>query len=122
MIRRGEIHFVNLNPVRGREQAGRRPVLVVSADAINRQPLIVTVVVGTKAKNIPHDYPTNVRAKARETGLSQDTVFLCFQMRSLDQARFLDPATGQTAPAGMMPPGRMAEVDNAIKLVLALSP
>jgi mRNA interferase MazF len=88
MISRGQIYFVNLNPTRGREQAGRRPVLVVSADAINRQTLVVTVVVGTKASNVTRDYPTNVRVTGRETGLSYDTVFLCFQLRSLDPSRF----------------------------------
>jgi len=46
-IQRGEIYFVNLNPVEGREQAGNRPVLILSRDAINRLPLVVTVVVGT---------------------------------------------------------------------------
>jgi mRNA interferase MazF len=29
-IRRGEIYFVDLNPTKGREQAGTRPVLVLS--------------------------------------------------------------------------------------------
>ena len=47
-IHRGEIYFLNLNPVHGREQAGDRPVLVLSIDAINRLPLVVTVVVATK--------------------------------------------------------------------------
>lgn len=28
-VQRGEIYFVNLNPVQGREQAGQRPVLVL---------------------------------------------------------------------------------------------
>ncbi len=78
MISRGDIYFVNLDPTKGREQAGYRPVLVVSADAINQQPLVVTVVVGTDAKNVPRDYPTNVRVTARETGLPRNTVFLCF--------------------------------------------
>lgn len=54
-IQRGEIYFVNLNPTQGREQAGQRPVLVLSIDAINRLPLVVTVVVGTKGDNLPHD-------------------------------------------------------------------
>jgi mRNA interferase MazF len=54
-IQRGEIYFVSLDPVQGREQAGRRPVLVLSADAINRLPLVVTVVVGTKGENITRD-------------------------------------------------------------------
>ncbi len=46
-IERGEIYFVNLNPVQGHEQAGQRPVLVLSIDAINRLPLVVTVVGGS---------------------------------------------------------------------------
>jgi mRNA interferase MazF len=38
-VTRGDIYLVNLNPVKGREQAGQRPVLVLSIDAINRLPL-----------------------------------------------------------------------------------
>jgi len=120
MISRGQIYFVNLSPTQGREQAGRRPVLVVSADAINRQALVVTVVVGTDASNVPRDYPTNVRATARESGLPIDTVFLCFQIRSLDPERLLDPQSRRPSLAGVMPPARMADVDRALRLTLDL--
>ncbi|HXP83697.1 MAG TPA: type II toxin-antitoxin system PemK/MazF family toxin [Bryobacteraceae bacterium] len=113
MISRGQIYLVDLNPVKGREHKGRRPVLVVSSDAINRQPLVITVVAGTRAANVPRDYPTNVRVPAGESGLSKETIFLCFQLRSLDPSRFRDPA-------GVLPPGRMAEVDQALKLALNL--
>lgn len=65
-IQRGEIYFVNLNPVTGREQAGQRPVLVLSIDAINNLPLVVAVVVETKGEHIAKDYPTNVRVSAKE--------------------------------------------------------
>lgn len=34
-ILRGEIRWANLNPTRGNEQAGLRPVLIVSADVFN---------------------------------------------------------------------------------------
>jgi mRNA interferase MazF len=34
-VRRGEIRWADLNPVRGREQAGRRPVLILSHDVFN---------------------------------------------------------------------------------------
>ena len=118
MIHRGEIYFVNLSPVKGREQAGYRPVLVVSSDAINSQPLVVTVVVGTDAKNIPRDYPINVRVTAEETGLPRDTVFLCFQIRSLDPGRLIDPATKRPRVAGRMPAERMEDVVLALKAVL----
>jgi mRNA interferase MazF len=120
VISRGQIYFVNLHPTRGREQAGRRPVLVVSSDAINRQPLVVTVVVGTDAKNVPRDYPTNVRAFAKETGLPMDTVFLCFQVRSLDASRFFDAKTGHFQFVGTMPPAKMRQVEDALRLVFAL--
>jgi len=35
-VQRGEIWLANLNPIRGSEQAGIRPVLVFQNDAINR--------------------------------------------------------------------------------------
>ena len=120
MISRGQIYFVDLGPTQGREQAGKRPVLVISADAINRQPLVVTVVVGTDGRNVPQDYPTNVRVPAAETGLPRDTVFLCFQIRSLDPGRFLDPKSRLPTPAGVLPAARMAAVEQALRLVLRL--
>jgi mRNA interferase MazF len=93
-IHRGEIYFVNLNPVKGREQAGQRPVLILSIDEINNLPLVVTVVVGTKGENLSRDYPTNVRVPPEKSGLPMETVFLCFQIRSLDPKRFPEKCAG----------------------------
>lgn len=100
-IQRGDIYFVNLNPVQGREQAGQRPVLVLSIDEINRLPLVVTVVVGTKGENIQRDYPTNVRLSPAESGLQIETVFLCFQIRSLDPRRFPEQPVGRLSEQAM---------------------
>jgi mRNA interferase MazF len=36
-ILRGEIRWADLNPVRGKEQAGRRPVLILSRDVFNER-------------------------------------------------------------------------------------
>lgn len=120
MIKRGEIYFVSLDPVEGREQAGRRPVLVVSDDILNSLPLVVTVVVGTDAANISRSYPTNVLIRAKESGLPKDTVFLCFQLRSLDTGRFVDRKSGKLRPAGLISPEKLQEIDIALKLVLSL--
>jgi len=49
-----------------------------------------------------------------------DTVFLCFQIRSLDPARFYDPKTHRPNLAGTMPPAGMGEVERALRLVLSL--
>lgn len=113
-IERGDIYFVDLNPVQGREQAGERPVLVLSIDAINRLPLVVTVVVGTKGANVPHDYPTNVRVVAVESGLPIETVFLCFQIRSLDAKRF--PPTRAGKLSGQI----LEQVEAAVRYCLGL--
>ncbi|MBN3872860.1 type II toxin-antitoxin system PemK/MazF family toxin [Nostoc sp. JL33] len=113
-IERGQIYFINLNPVQGREQAGTRPVLVLSINAINESPLVVTVVVGTKGTNIKRDYPTNIRVSVTDSGLLIKTVFLCFQIRSLDQNRF--PAD----PLGKISDSKMLEVETAVRYCLGL--
>ena len=114
MISRGQVYFASLDPIQGREQSGRRPVLVISSDAINRQPLVIAVIVGTDAANIQRDYPTNIRVPAAESGLPRDTVFLAFQLRSLDHSRFAGPAVGTLSPT------RMAEIADALRLTLEL--
>lgn len=113
-IQRGQIYFVNLNPVEGREQAGQRPVLVLSINAINILPLVVTVVVGTKGTNIRENYPTNVRISPEDSGLPLETVFLCFQIRSLDPGRFPEK------PAGLLSSAKMAEIEAAVRYCLGL--
>jgi len=113
-IQRGEVYLVNLNPVQGREQAGLRPVLVLSADTINRLPLVVSVVVGTKGENVTRDYPSNVRVSPAESGLPMETVFLCFQLRSLDPGRFTGP------PAGKISGTTLEKVESAVRHCLGL--
>ncbi|MDH5717733.1 MAG: type II toxin-antitoxin system PemK/MazF family toxin [Spirochaetia bacterium] len=113
-INRGDIYFVDLNPVKGKEQAGKRPVLVLSVDAINKLPLVVTVVVGSKGENFDNDYPTNVRIKPEESGLPIETVFLCFQLRSLDKNRFSD------RPAGKITGATLEKIEKALRFSLGL--
>lgn len=113
-IQRGDVYFLDLNPVRGREQAGQRPVLVLSIDAINRLPLVVTAVIGTKGEHVPRDYPTNVRVSSAESGLPVETVFLCFQIRSLDAGRF------PPGPAGRLDGPVPQRVEEAVRYCLGL--
>jgi len=114
VIERGEIYLVNLNPVQGKEQSGSRPVLVLSIDKINRLPLVVTVVVGTKGENLTRDYPTNVRISSEESGLPTETVFLCFQLRSLDPKRF------PVKPAGKVSQNIMEKIEEAVRYTLGI--
>jgi mRNA interferase MazF len=111
---RGEIYFVDLDPVVGREQGGRRPVLVLSIDVINRAPLVVSVIPGTDGSKVPRDFRTNVRVPAVESGLPGKTVFLCFQARALDPSRFPRQAAGRLSPA------RMQDVEKAVRYCFGL--
>ena len=113
-VKSGEIYFVDLNPAKGKEQTGTRPVLILSIDAINKLPLVVTVVVGTEGKNITHDYPTNVRVPPSESGLPMETVFLCFQIRSIDSARFPKQYAGKVSDE------IMRKIENAARYSLGL--
>ncbi len=114
MIQRGDVYFIDLNPTMGREQAGRRPVVVLSVDEINALPLVVTVVVGTKGTSIERDYPTNVRVPPESSGLPLETVFLCFQIRSVDPHRFPDERAGE------LDNEHMAKVEDAVRYCLGL--
>jgi mRNA interferase MazF len=74
----------------------------------------VTVVVGTKGTNIKHDYPTNVRVYPEESGLPIETVFMCFQVRSIDKGRFPTEASGQISDA------KMLEIEATVRYCLGL--
>lgn len=113
-ISRGDVYFVDLDPVQGREQAGRRPVVVVSIDEINDRPLVITVVIGTKGTNVPRDHSMNARIAPEESGLPLETVFMGFHVRSLDPKRFAN------APAGHLSKPAMNRVEAAVKKSLGL--
>ena len=42
-IKRGEIYYADLNPVVGSEQGGRRPVLILQNDIINKHSPVTIV-------------------------------------------------------------------------------
>ncbi len=113
-ISRGQIYFVDLDPVKGHEQSGLRPVLVISTDGINRKPLVVTVVIGTKGSNVTREYPSNIRVPSQDSGLPLETVFLCYQVSSLDHSRFNGP------PVGKLSNVFMKKVEDALRLCFEL--
>lgn len=75
-ILRGEIYWADLNPVRGREQAGLRPVLVVSQDIFNRRSETVIAVAMTSQPQkarfpLTFDLPEGTLHKASWVKISQ---------------------------------------------------
>ena len=84
-ISQGEIWYANLNPRKGSEQAGHRPVVVVSGNMLNTHLGIVIVMpLTTKIKN----YKGNVVLQPNKTnGLDKTSEILIFHIRSLSKER-----------------------------------
>jgi mRNA interferase MazF len=82
-----KIFWADLNPVKGSEQSGKRPVLVISNEAVNSVLPIVTVLSLTSAKPGRQIYPTEVYLQKKITGLSKDSIAMAHQIRSISSQR-----------------------------------
>ena len=92
-MNRGDIYLVSLDPTKGLEHRGNRPVLVVSATAFNaatRLPVVCPITTGGEfAKRIGFAVPI--------TGITTTGVVRC------DQPRVLDLSTRQARKVDTLP-------------------
>ncbi|MCP4419838.1 MAG: type II toxin-antitoxin system PemK/MazF family toxin [Chloroflexi bacterium] len=88
-MKRGDVFDARLNPTEGSEQAGVRPVIIVSRDAINRNSSVIVIVPLTKAANVKRSYPNNVKISKDEGGLTVASVALGGQVRAISKSRLL---------------------------------
>jgi mRNA interferase MazF len=87
MASRGEIWLSDPNPVRGHEQAGTRPVLVVSADAFNHGPAQLVVVVPLTTRD--REIPLRVRIDPPDGGVKEPSFAMCEAVRSISTDRLV---------------------------------
>lgn len=112
-IKRGDILLVNFNPIRGSEQAGIRPALVIQNDAGNFfSPL--TIVAPITSKKFLNEYPTNVFVKKENSKLDKDSTIMLNQIRTVDKSRIISKISALNDSI-------MIEVDIAIKVSLGLA-
>ena len=114
---RGEIRWVDLEPVRGAESDKRRPGVVVSNDGANTTASrlgrgVVTVVPVTT--NVERIYPFQVLLAARATGLARDSKAQAEQVRAVDMARLVNRV-------GKLSTAEVAELDGALLVHLSIS-
>jgi mRNA interferase MazF len=105
----GEFLLVDLEPVRGTEQKGIRPALVVSDPGMNQ--LTRRVIVCPITRN-PHPWPTKIFLPA---GLSVTGAVL------VDQVRSIDRATRILRNLGRAPDDLVAEVRGKLRTLLGLT-
>ena len=84
-VKRGEIYYADLNPIKGSEQSGGRPVLIISNDVGNRysQTVIVAAISGIPKKmGLPTHYLLPETAV-----LEIPSIVLLEQLRTIDKLR-----------------------------------
>lgn len=109
--RRGEVWLVNLDPIEGHEQGGRRPGLVLSVDLFNSGPaeLVVLLPISSKAKGIPF----HVVIDPPEGGLKQRSYIKCEDIRSVSRGRL-------TRRYGHVSAQTLAQIEDRVQTLLGL--
>ena len=87
ICRRGDIYYANLNPFKGSEQGGTRPVLVLSNDIGNRESSVLIVAPITTELKKP-DLPTHVFLE-KGKGLRAPSMVCLEQLTLIDRLRIL---------------------------------
>jgi mRNA interferase MazF len=109
--RRGEVWLADLSPTRGREQAGRRPVVVLSVDEFNAGPadlIIVAPVTGTI-----RGIPSHIVIDPPEGGLSQTSAVLCEAVRSISKTRLINAWGRLDTPS-------LEKVEDCLRILIGL--
>lgn len=108
---RGEVWLIDLNPTRGREQAGVRPGLVVSTNPFNHGPagLVAILPLTTRSRGIP----LHVRVDPPEGGVRERSFIKCEDIRSVAKERL-------TEPWGSVSLRTLAAVEDRLRILLQL--
>ncbi len=87
-IKRGDIILVNLEPVKGSEQRGVRPALVIQSDFGNRYSP-TTIISPLTSKIFAKEYPFHVRLFRGDAELERDSTVLLDQIKTIDKSRII---------------------------------
>ncbi len=110
--RRGEVYWVNFDPARGVEQAGRRPAVVVQNNRGNEFSSY-TVVAAISSAPLPRVYPFTVPLDQGTAGLPRAGHVNCAQLLTIDRSRL-------EHRIGILPDDVLRQVDAALRYELDL--
>ena len=109
--RRGELWLVDFGEPVGREQAGIRPALVVSTDALNEGP--AGVVLAVPLTSARRELPSHVEIEPGESGLDQASYAKCEDVKSISERRLIDRL-------GVVGPEPLFEIGRVLRYLLEL--
>ncbi|HEX7997505.1 MAG TPA: type II toxin-antitoxin system PemK/MazF family toxin [Pyrinomonadaceae bacterium] len=112
-VERGEIWLADLNPIRGSEQAGTRPVLIFQNNLISKYTTtVIAIPVTTNLRRA--SLPSCVQLSKGEGGLTSESVALCHQLRVLDKTRLVKKL-------GAVGPRTILAVENCVIFTVGMS-
>lgn len=98
MIKRGEIYYADLSPVKGSEQGGMRPCLIIQNDVGNKfSPCTIVAIITTRTTKAK--LPTQLWLPT-SCGLPRNSMVECEQIRTIDKKR-LGEKCGEVDPQTM---------------------
>ncbi|RAN79118.1 growth inhibitor PemK [Bacillus sp. SRB_336] len=110
-LRRGMVAWAELDPVRGREQAGRRPALIIASDLYLEQADTLAIIVPATTND--RGWPNHVLLRGPNLVLAQPTYAMTEQPRVVARERLFEVA-------GTVDAATMREVDSWLRDFLAL--
>jgi mRNA interferase MazF len=108
---RGDIWLVDLKPVVGHEQGGRRPAVVISANGLNRSAagLVIVLPMTTVHKGMP----SHVMASPSDSDVREVSYIKCEDIRSISTRRLV-------THWGRVSAQTMAQVSDTVRILLQL--
>lgn len=109
--RRGELWLVDFGAAVGREQAGTRPAVVVSADPLNEGPSGVLMVV--PLTSVRRGLPSHVEIDKADSGLDEVSYAKCEDLKSISDRRLVHRV-------GTVDPAAVAAIERILRYLLDL--
>lgn len=113
VVERGEIWWADLPEPKGSMPGYRHPILIVQSDQFNRSNVgtVIGIIITTNLRLA--DMPGNVVLTPRQSGLTEKSVINITQVVTANKSDLLEFV-------GIVSSGKMAQVENGLRLVLSL--
>lgn len=108
---RGDIWTLNLDPTKGREQAGYRLCLVLSVDDFNEGPADLVLIMPLTSRE--RKIPLHVAVSPPEGGLVKKSFVMCEAIRSISKERLIKKL-------GSLSNQTLAKVEDCLRILLSL--
>ena len=109
--RRGQVWLIDFGEPVGREQSGRRPAVVVSADLLNDSRAGVAIVVPLTTTH--RDLPSHIQIDKSRSGLDEVSYAKCEDVKSISEQRLI-------AQLGAVEEQVMFQIARALRFLLEL--